>query len=86
MSADFITDEQIAEIEVDGCYPTADEFRALISRLRAAEMDAARYRWLREQDNDDFEFAVVSSPHFDVFASPAELDEAIDTAIKGDKQ
>lgn len=36
-----ITDEQIAEIESDGCYPTADEFRAIISRLRAAERNAA---------------------------------------------
>ena len=66
------------------CTPTA--VLALISRLRAAERDAARYRWLREQNNDDFEFAVVSNPHFDVFASPDDLDAAIDTAMKGGQQ
>jgi len=42
-----------------------------------AEKDAARYRWLRAQDNDDFCFAVVKNPHFDVY-EPAELDAAID--------
>lgn len=41
-----ITDEQIAEIEDDGCYATAAEFNAIIARLRKAEKDAARYQWL----------------------------------------
>lgn len=36
-----ITDEQIAEIEDDGCYATATEFKAIIARLRKAEKDAA---------------------------------------------
>ena len=57
-----ITDEQIAEIEALAFTThasTADLFAyaretnpskilALISRLRAAEMDAKRYRWLRK--------------------------------------
>jgi len=41
-----------------------------------------RYRWLRIQDSEDFEFAVVKNPHFDVFESPEELDAAIDAARK----
>jgi len=44
--------------------------------------DAMRYRWLRIQDSEDFEFAVVKNPHFDVFESPEELDAAIDAARK----
>lgn len=42
--------------------------------------DAERYRWLREQDNDDFCFAVVKNPHFDVYEPGADLDAAIDAA------
>ena len=44
-------------------------------------LDAERYRWLRAQDNEDFAFAVVKNPHFDVYDSPEELDAAIDAAI-----
>lgn len=47
-----ITDEQIAEIEDDGCYTTAAEFKAIIARLRKAEKDAARYRFLKENSPD----------------------------------
>ncbi len=45
--------------------------------------DAERYRWLRKQDNDDFRFAVIQTPHFDVYESPEALDAAIDAAAKG---
>ena len=44
-------------------------------------LDAERYRWLRAQDNEDFAFAVVKNPHFDVYESPEELDAVIDAAI-----
>lgn len=44
-------------------------------------LDAKRYRWLRAQDNEDFAFAVVKNPHFDVYGEPEELDTAIDAAI-----
>lgn len=42
--------------------------------------DAARYRWLRQQENEDFEFAVVKNPHFDIYGAD-ELDAAIDAAL-----
>ena len=48
-------------------------------------VDAQRYRWLREQNDDDFSFAVVKNPHFDVYESPEELDAAIDAAMRKDK-
>jgi hypothetical protein len=44
--------------------------------------DAARYRWLREQDDDDFCFAVVKNAHFDLHESPEALDAAIDRAMQ----
>ena len=47
--------------------------------------DAERYRWLREQSDDDFCFAVVKNPHFDVYETPQELDAAIDAAIDAAK-
>lgn len=43
-----ITDEQIAEIEAANGYCAMPDVLALITRLREAERDAARYRWLRE--------------------------------------
>jgi hypothetical protein len=49
------------------------------------KVDAQRYRWLREQNDDDFAFAVVKNPHFDVYESPEELDAAIDAAMRKDK-
>ncbi len=63
-----ITDEQIAEIEefCDGDWSAdfeevrgikAGVLRALISRLRAAERDAERYRWLR---NDALKMEVTA--------------------------
>lgn len=55
-----ITDEQIAEMEQEALRKYREPLEwfvyepsyvlALISRLRAAERDAARYRWLREQN------------------------------------
>lgn len=48
--------------------------------------DAARYRWLREQENDDFTFAVVKNPHFDVYGPREELDAAIDAALTKKEQ
>ena len=50
-----------------------------------AEKDAERYRFLREQDDEDFCFSVVKNPHFDVFESGQQLDAAIDAAMKEEK-
>lgn len=55
------------------------------AEIEALRKDAARYRWLRIQDDDNFEFAVVKNPHFDVYDSPHELDAAIDTAMENTK-
>lgn len=52
-----ITDEQLADLEMHADLPHPDEMdcdvtfgelRGLIARLRAAEKDAGRYRWLRD--------------------------------------
>ncbi|ELM3819015.1 hypothetical protein RYY35_005877 [Pseudomonas aeruginosa] len=57
-----ISDEQLAELEGYSQHPaflgdedsaiTMGELRGLIARLRAAEADAKRYRWLRNPDQD----------------------------------
>lgn len=72
-------------MHADGRPVTAQEMRklgeALYKAARAQDAeDAARYRWLISQDNEDFMFAVVKNPHFDVFGSAAELTAAIDAA------
>lgn len=57
------------------------DIRSLLADLERAEKDAERYRWLRSQESEDFEFAVVKNPHFDVYGSGDELDAAIDAAL-----
>jgi len=47
-------------------------------RLRELEKDAARYRWLREYENDCFMLNTLQ------VASMEDLDVAIDAAMKGD--
>lgn len=52
-----ITDEQLEELEAalldaDDDYPLKDLWMALVNRLRAAEADAKRYRWLRDKANN----------------------------------
>lgn len=81
MTTPIITDEQIAEIEalatggnvprwgsmVMCCGTVLD----LICRLRAAERDAARYRWLREQNES------LSSDAFVVLSQDCPADEGL---------
>lgn len=64
----------------------AAETTRLRAEVEALRKDAERYRWLRIQDSEDFEFAVVKNPHFDVYASAVELDSAIDAAIAATKE
>ena len=79
-----ISEEDYSEIW-DGC----NDFQECIERtekvLKSKNVgklkDAERYRWLKQQDNDDFSFSVVKNPHFDVFEGN-DLDAAID-AQKG---
>lgn len=87
-----ITDEQLVEIEADGCmYVTQQEARGLITRLRAAEKDAQRYRYLRArayEDDTEGDWIVGISEEFNFprYASHEEaIDVAIDAAIKSEK-
>ena len=85
-----ITDDMIAELEeaargrMTEPYVSESEqgecglYIALITRLREAERDAARYRWLREYENDCFMLNTLQ------VASMEDLDVAIDAAMKGD--
>lgn len=83
-----ITDEQIAEIEAiaeNGCgIPEylADDVVAIISRLRSAERDAARYRWLRDSGNfSPSAFGGWALNCGYTRARPRQLDEAVDSGM-----
>lgn len=79
-----ITDEQLAELELvvsqaEDDYPMKKLFMALIARLRAAEKDAARYRWLRkgsENLKSRYWLPSVKSSGFQ------DIDDAVDTAME----
>jgi len=77
-----ITDDQIAELERflgfggKTLKVNTQPLRGLISRLLDAERDAARYRWLREYENDCFMLNTLQ------VASMEDLDAAIDAAMK----
>ena len=45
---------------------SAESIMELITRLRQAEKDAARYRWLREQPCSDWEIDGEETSHIDV--------------------
>lgn len=65
------------------CYEAIE----LITRLRQAEKDAARYRWLRECRWDKSNLCVVTKPKVSVklgadFPSSERLDSAIDEAMQ----
>lgn len=85
-----ITDEQLAELERDaeqGMAPASvSVFRALIARLRAAEKDAARYRWLRERagvfPEDCKTIWVLMDGCSMTDLERQETDQAIDTAME----
>ena len=48
-----ITDEMIDQLLIDSAqWATKEEIEGLIARLRAAEADAKRYRWLRDKSVD----------------------------------
>lgn len=67
---------ELADIGDKESHLALDEVVELINRLRRAEKDATRYRWLRdtgcfEGNNDDF-----------FHATPAQTDSAIDEAMQ----
>lgn len=102
-----ITDEELAEITAftDDNYAAdfeevlglkAGKLRRLVARLCAAEKDAARYRWIREQHNDAMGCTWVSVYHpggwvsLDTSVSgkkvaSLDLDSAVDTAMEQSK-
>lgn len=70
---------------------TKDEAFELIIRLRQAERDAARYRWLRESASTEdhggfaYNFRLVDAIRYMPGAAPNEtmgIDEAIDEAMQ----
>ncbi|MFU3956806.1 hypothetical protein ACM7EA_30695 [Pseudomonas aeruginosa] len=104
MTVQSISDEQLAELEGysqhdaflgdEDAAITMGELRGLIARLRAAEADAKRYRWLRNPDQDvslvlDKVSGEVPADEFGCggylayeYRSGDELDAAIDAAME----
>ncbi|HGJ9381285.1 TPA: hypothetical protein ACJX8O_003462 [Pseudomonas aeruginosa] len=99
MTVQPISDEELAELEGYSQHPaflgdedsaiTMGELRGLIARLRAAEADAKRYRWLRDSgrllgdsmDSHADYFFVVTADGEDVMWFE-QLDSAIDAAME----
>lgn len=89
-----ITDDLLAEIERhainiadrdSGATPSinAEELAGLITRLRAAEADAARYRWLREQCGMSGSLTIAEVGSWELIPwSGDDIDAAIDTAME----
>jgi hypothetical protein len=84
-----ITDEQLAEIERFLSFGGstlkihAGPLRGLIARLRAAEADAARYRWLREQCGMSGSLTIAEVGSWELIPwSGDDIDAAIDTAME----
>jgi len=65
---------------IAACNPTA--ITELLARLEAAEVDAARYRWLRNEcgDAEIGVYIYARDPHRTTWAQDAALDAAIDAA------
>lgn len=82
-----ISDEQLAELEGYSQHPaflgdedsaiTMGELRGLIARLRAAEADAKRYRWLRGFERGEIAVRDLKS-HLHVEGLDAAIDEAME--------
>lgn len=80
----MISDEQLAEVEEIAFRDTAtrvtvkaSELRGLIARLRAAEADAQRYRWLRGFERGGITVRDLKS-HLHVEGLDAAIDEAME--------
>ncbi|MWV92224.1 hypothetical protein [Pseudomonas aeruginosa] len=103
MTVQPISDEQLAEVErlISQREPSYENRKimnatisAIIARLRAAEVDAKRYRWLRNPDQDvslvlDKVSGEVPADEFGCggylayeYRSGDELDAAIDAAME----
>ena len=90
-----ISDEQLAELEAiidasDGNHPQTSLWRSVLARLRAAEADAKRYRWLRNLAGVDghdgqYEAWILAPGHMMNANDQAETDSAIDSAMLANK-
>ena len=87
-----ISDEQIAELEeraakkvkgINSFFVNQDVIAALIARLRAAEKDAGRYRFIRDYDDGDSVERALINPNYTPMQirMGAGLDSSIDTAM-----
>lgn len=84
-----ITDEQIAEIERFLSFGgsmlkvKSAAIQGLIARLRAAEKDAGRYRFIRDYDDGDSVERALINPNYTPMQirMGAGLDSSIDTAM-----
>lgn len=74
--------EQMANrAHIANCDPST--VLALITRLRAAEADAARYRWLREQCGMSGSLTIAEVGYWELIPwSGDDIDAAIDTAME----
>ncbi|HBO0336516.1 TPA: hypothetical protein SHT49_002599 [Pseudomonas aeruginosa] len=87
-----ISDEQLAEVEEIAFRDTAtrvtvkaSELRGLIARLRAAEADAKRYRWLRDKNSMPGVICTngQAEKYFNEYMMCGEvMDKAIDAAME----
>ncbi|MCD2949346.1 hypothetical protein [Pseudomonas aeruginosa] len=87
MTVQPISDEELAELEGYSQHPaflgdedaaiTMGELRGLIARLRAAEADAKRYRWLRGFERGGITVRDLKS-HLHVEGLDAAIDEAME--------
>ncbi|WP_225037903.1 hypothetical protein [Pseudomonas aeruginosa] len=87
-----ISDEELAELEGYSQHPaflgdedaaiTMGELRDLIARLRAAEVDAKRYRWLRDVLRHDEKRWIGAGAWNHANIPPVEFDEAVDSAME----
>ncbi len=89
-----ITDEQLAQIderltEISGKeYATAMSYEwlsGLMGRLRAAEKDAARYRFLCDPGDADEDCLAHAINTLNDWADKSDIDQAIDAAMEQSK-
>ena len=95
VSGKWFNAEDFADYFVDARYLALLDpgtILALITRLRAAEKDAERYRWMRRNhvgasfDWDDNGMCVLAIQVPDDLAITRDLDKTIDAAIKKEQQ
>ncbi|EPM1620596.1 hypothetical protein L4P92_001756 [Pseudomonas aeruginosa] len=85
MTVQPISDEQLAEL-ADGCMDSIpcpiSALYQLAERLRAAEVDAKRYRWLRDVLRHDEKRWIGAGAWNHANIPPVEFDEAVDSAME----